>query len=276
MDLERQAKEMRKLIFKTAYKGKTGHIASALSIVEVLTALYFGDVMAYDSCNPEWTDRDKLIMSKGHASLAMYSTLAMAGYFPQEKLSGFCRPMSVFGGEPKYGDIPGIEATTGSLGHGLSFGVGIAMAHKLDNKQSRIYVILGDGECQEGSVWEAVMSAAHHGLQNLTVILDNNKLQAMGTLDEILSLEPFAGKWHEFGWDVAEADGHDMNAIREILLKDKQSKSERPRLIIANTIKGKGISFMEQVPIWHYRMPNEQELELVLEELELSKEELLI
>lgn len=275
MDLELQAKEMRKLIFKTAYKGKTGHLASALSIVEVLTALYFGDVLSYDSSCPEWKDRDKLIMSKGHGSLAIYSVLAMAGFFPCEDLSGFCQPGSVFGGEPKLGDIPGIEATTGSLGHGLSFAVGVAMAHKIDKIKSRIYVILGDGECQEGSVWEAVMSAAHHKLNNITVILDNNKLQAMGTLDEILSLEPFAGKWREFGWETAEVDGHDILKIKDELLKDKQSKSENPRLIIANTVKGKGISFMERIPIWHYRMPNAEELEQLLIDLELSKEELL-
>lgn len=274
MNLQLKAKEMRKLIFQTAYAGGTGHLASAFSIVEVLAVLYFGGVLKYNPKEPYWIERDKLIMSKGHASLALYSSLCMAGYFKREELKTFCHPGSVFGGEPKYPDIPGIEATTGSLGHGLSFGVGIAMAHKLDKRQSRIYVILGDGECQEGSVWEAVLSASHYKLDNLTVILDSNKLQAMGTLKEILSVDSFYEKFKSFKWEVSEVDGHNMEELKKILLLDKEKTIKAPRLIIANTIKGKGISFMEQVPIWHYRMPNKKELEIVLEELGLSKEEL--
>ncbi|MEG1946214.1 MAG: transketolase [Lachnospiraceae bacterium] len=275
MDLKLIAKEMRKLEFKTAYGGKSGHIASAMSITEVLTALYFGGILNYREIEPKWRERDRLIMSKGHGSLALYSALSMAGYFPKELLKTFCQEGSKLGGEPKYGDIPGVEATTGSLGHGLSLGCGMAMALKLDGLCSRIYVILGDGECQEGSVWEAAMSASHQKLNNLTVILDSNKLQAMGTLDDILSLTPLNEKWKSFGWEVQEIDGHNIEEICEVLKKDKESKGKKPRLIIANTIKGKGISFMENVPIWHYRMPNEEELELVLKELELSKEELL-
>lgn len=274
MNLELKAKEMRKLIFQTAYAGRTGHLASAFSVVEILIVLYFGDVLNYNPQQPNWIERDKLIMSKGHASLALYSALCMTGYFKKEELKTFCNPGSVFGGEPKYPDIPGIEATTGSLGHGLSFGVGIAMAHKLDNRKSRVYVILGDGECQEGSIWEAVLSASHYKLDNLTVILDYNKLQAMGTLEEILSVESFSEKFKSFHWEVSEVDGHNIEALREELLLDKKKLVKKPRIIIANTIKGKGISFMEQVAIWHYRMPNEKELEVALQELELSREEL--
>lgn len=275
MKLDLISKDMRKLIFKTAYSGHTGHIASAMSVVEILTSLYFGDILQYNPKNPLWMERDKLIMSKGHASLALYSTLAMAGYFPIEELKTFCHPFSKFGGEPKYGDIPGIEATTGSLGHGLSFAVGIALASKLDSIQNRIYVILGDGECQEGSVWEAAMSAAHYKLDNLTVILDYNKLQAMGEIEDILSLNPINKKWEYFGWEVLEIDGHNLEEIQEVLSMDRQRDIKKPRIIIAHTIKGKGISFMENVPIWHYRMPNEEELQIVLKDLELSKEELL-
>lgn len=272
--LEQRAKEIRKIIFKTAYKGKSGHIASAFSIVEVLTVLYFAEILNYDKENPFWENRDKVIMSKGHAVLALYSIFSMIGYIKGEELDTYCQIGSKIGGEPKLGDVPGIEATTGSLGHGLSFGVGIAMANKLDCKDARVYVILGDGECQEGSVWEAVISAGHHNLDNLTVILDNNKLQAMGELDEILTLSPMADKWNAFGWDVTETNGHDMEELYAVLKQDRIKSIKKPRIVIANTVKGKGISFMERVPIWHYRLPNEEELKTVMKELQISKEEL--
>ena len=269
--LEEIAKELRQDIMKTAYKGGSGHIASALSAVEIMTALYFGDVIRYDAQNPEWTDRDKVILSKGHASLLLYSILKRIGYITQEELDTFCKPGSVLGGEPKLGDIPGVEATTGSLGHGLSFAVGIAMANKLDRKDSRVYVILGDGECQEGSVWEAALSAAHNHLDNLTVILDCNGLQAMDDTEKIVSLTPFKEKWEAFGWDTIETDGHDVNGMQEVLKKDRSLITDKPHMIIANTIKGKGISFMENVPIWHYRMPNQEEMEIVKRDLDIEQ-----
>lgn len=268
------AKQIRKYIFKTAYFGRTGHLASAFSIVEVLSVLYFKDILKYDINDPHWEKRDKLIMSKGHASLALYSVLTMIGYLKEEELYTFCKPGSCLGGEPKLGDIPGIEATTGSLGHGLSFGLGIAMSNKLNNLDSKVYVILGDGECQEGSVWEAVMSAAHYKVDNLTVILDSNKLQAMGPLNEILEMESMKDKWSAFGWDVEEVDGHNLQEIHHVLERNLNKKVKKPRIIIANTIKGKGVSFMENVPIWHYRMPNSDELKIVMNELDLSEEEL--
>ena len=268
------AKQIRKYIFKAAYFGGTGHLASAFSIVEVLGVLYFKGILKYSVNDPSWEKRDKLIMSKGHASLAMYSVLTMIGYLKEEELYTFCKPGSHLGGEPKLGDIPGIEATTGSLGHGLSFGVGIAISNKLNNLDSKVYVILGDGECQEGSVWEAVMSAAHYKLDNLTVVLDSNKLQAMGTLNDILELEAMKDKWSAFGWDVEEIDGHNPQEIYDAFQKNLQKHVKKPRIIIANTIKGKGVSFMENVPIWHYRMPNSDELRIVIKELDLSEEEL--
>jgi len=268
------AKQIRKYIFKTAYFGGTGHLASAFSIVEVLSVLYFKDILKYSVDDPNWEKRDKLIMSKGHASLAMYSVLTMIGYLKEEELYTFCKPGSCLGGEPKLGDIPGIEATTGSLGHGLSFGVGIAISNKLNNLDGKVYVILGDGECQEGSVWEAVMSAAHYKLDNLIVILDSNKLQAMGNLNDILQLEAMRDKWSAFGWDVEEVDGHNSQEIYDAFQKNLQKKVKKPRIIIANTIKGKGVSFMENVPIWHYRMPNSDELKIVIKELDLSEKEL--
>lgn len=273
--LEQIAKEIRKEIMITAYHGKSGHLASALSAVEIMTALYFGDVLKYDASNPNWSERDKLIVSKGHASLVLYCILNRIGYLTKEALYTFCQPGSVLGGEPKYGDVSGVEATTGSLGHGLSFAVGIAIANQLDQKDSRVYVLLGDGECQEGSVWEAALSAAHHALDNLTVILDRNQLQAMGDTEDILGLESLKEKWQGFGWDVTSVDGHDLNALVQTLQADRSSKKKGPRIILANTIKGKGISFMEQVPIWHYRMPNESELALVKAELGITEKELL-
>ena len=273
--LKEIAKEIRKEIMITAYHGKSGHLASALSAVEIMTALYFGDVLKYDASNPNWSERDKLIVSKGHASLVLYCILNRIGYLTKEALYTFCQPGSVLGGEPKYGDVSGVEATTGSLGHGLSFAVGIAIANQLDQKDSRVYVLLGDGECQEGSVWEAALSAAHHALDNLTVILDRNQLQAMGDTEDILGLESLKEKWQGFGWDVTSVDGHDLNALVQTLQADRSSKKKGPRIILANTIKGKGISFMEQVPIWHYRMPNESELALVKAELGITEKELL-
>lgn len=274
MNLEERAAEIRKMIFKMAYRGGSGHLASAFSIVEILTVLYFGDVLNIRPQEPDWEQRDKVILSKGHASLALYSTLAMAGFFPANRLQTFCQPESEFGGEPRMGHVPGIEATTGSLGHGLSFGVGIAMAHKMNGETNRIYVILGDGECQEGSVWEAVISAAHHQLECLTVILDSNKLQAMGKLEDILAINRMAECWKDFGWKVENVDGHDIKQLKEVFAADRRTGDGKPHLIIANTIKGKGVSFMEQEPIWHYRMPNEQELERVLKDLNMSGDEL--
>lgn len=272
--LEDIAKEIRKDIMTAAYHGKSGHLASAFSAVEIMTALYFGDILRYDKNDPNWSNRDKLIVSKGHGSLVLYSVLKKIGYITQEELYTFCQPGSVLGGEPKYGDIPGVEATTGSLGHGLSFAVGVALANKLDQKKRRVYVLLGDGECQEGSVWEAALSAAHHKLDNLTVILDRNKLQAMGDTEDILKLESLKEKWEGFGWDVNEVDGHDIEQLIRVLQEDRDKKEEHPRLIIADTIKGKGVSFMEQVPIWHYRMPNEEEMEIVKKELGITEKEL--
>lgn len=272
--LEDIAKDLRKDIMLAAYRGNTGHLASAFSAVEIMTALYFGGILRYDPDDPAWEGRDKVVVSKGHASLLLYSVLKRVGYITQEQLDTYCQPGSLLGGEPKYKDIPGVEATTGSLGHGLSFAVGIAIASLLDNKENRVYVLLGDGECQEGSVWEAALSAAHNHLGNLTVILDRNQLQAMGDTEEILALTPLDDKWRSFGWKVVEADGHDIGQLIRVLKEDHDSVIEKPRIVIANTIKGKGVSFMEQVPIWHYRMPNAEEMKIVKRELGISEKEL--
>lgn len=269
--IEEVAKEIRKKIYQIAHHAGGGHMGASFSMADIISVLYFDDVLRYDAKNPEWEDRDKFILSKGHASYALYAVLAKAGYFSEEELRHVGKVGSKFGGHPKMNEIPGVEASTGALGHGLSFAIGIAYANKMDEKDSHVYVVMGDGECQEGSVWEGALSAPTLELDNLTVVVDYNKLQAMDNLETIVRMKPFADKWKAFGWNVLEIDGHNYDEIKRALLTRKKDK---PTLIVANTIKGKGVSFMENVPIWHYRMPNEQELAILMNELGLTNEDL--
>lgn len=263
------AAEIRRSTMKMAIKAGGSHIAPSFSAVEILTALYFGEVLRYDPQNPQKAERDRFILSKGHASAAFYAVLAKAGYFDEAVLDSYCQAGTILGGHPNMHAIPGVEASTGALGHGFPFAVGIALAGKMDRRDYRVFVLLGDGECQEGSVWEAALFAAHQRLGKLTAIIDYNKLQAMDRLENIVGLEPFAEKWRVFGWDVSEVDGHDPAALIDQLKVVKDSH-DSPRLIMAHTIKGKGVSFMENVPIWHFRLPNEQELAIVRRELNLE------
>lgn len=274
MDFKELSAELRKTIFKTAYNGNSGHLGGAFSCVEILISLYFSEILKYDKNNHLWEERDKVILSKGHGCLALYTVLNKIGYISDEELKTYCKPYSKVGGEPKYMELKGVEATTGSLGRGLSFAVGIAIANKLDKKDAKVYTILGDGECQEGSVWESIMSAGHRKLDNLTVILDYNKIQAMGKLDDILSIGDIRKTWEGFGFYVYEVDGHNTEEIIDTLQKNLQNNIEKPRLIIADTVKGKGVSIMENEPIWHYKLPNEGELDIFLTELGISKKEL--
>lgn len=269
--IEEAAKEIRKNIYKIAHFAGGGHMGAAFSMADIISVLYFGDVLRYDPHNPSWEDRDKFILSKGHACYALYAALAKAGYFSEKELWTVGKAGSRFGGHPKMDEIPGVEASTGALGHGLSFAIGIAYANKADGKDNHVYVVLGDGECQEGSVWEGALSASTLELDNLTVVVDYNKLQAMDHLENIVHMKPFADKWKAFGWNVSEIDGHNYAEIRAALL-DRQER--KPTLVMANTVKGKGVSFMENVPIWHYRMPNEQELPVLMRELGLAEEDL--
>lgn len=269
--MESVAREIRKKIYQISHFAGGGHMGAAFSVADIISVLYFDDVLKYDAQNPTWQDRDKFILSKGHAGYALYAVLAKAGYFPEEELRHVGKVGSKFGGHPKMDEIPGVEASTGALGHGLSFAIGVAYANKMDRKDSHVYVVLGDGECQEGSVWEGALSAPTLELDNLTVIIDHNKLQAMDDLETIVRMKPFADKWKAFGWNVIEIDGHNFKEIKEALLTREEKK---PTLVVANTIKGKGVSFMENVPIWHYRMPNEQELPILMEELGLTDEDL--
>ena len=271
MQIEERAAKIRRDIYKIAHLAGGGHLGAAFSIADIISVLYFDKVLRYDALNPDWEERDKFILSKGHASYALYAALAQAGYFSEEELWHVGQAGSKFGGHPKMHDISGVEASTGALGHGLSFAIGIAYANKVDKKKSHVYVALGDGECQEGSVWEGALSASTLALDNLTAIIDYNKLQAMDSLEKIVHMHPLVDKWKAFGWSIVEIDGHDYKQIKDALLF---RKSDKPVLVIANTVKGKGVSFMENVPIWHYRMPNEEELLVLMKELNLSKEDL--
>lgn len=271
MKIQEVALRIRQEVFKMACRANGGHIAPAYSMADIVAELYFDDILHYDSTNAEWQDRDYFVLSKGHGVLALYAALAMAGYFPMEELASFCKPGSRLGSLAKMGAVPGIEASTGSLGHGLSFAVGIALACKLDGGTNHIYVLVGDGECQEGSIWEAVMSAVHHKLDNLTLIVDYNGLQAMDSIETIMSVHGFSERLRSFGFSAEDIDGHDYGAIKSALERRIVGK---PHAIIAHTVKGKGISFMENVPIWHYRVPNEEEMEIAFKELHMTREDL--
>ncbi|MDR0823206.1 MAG: transketolase, partial [Endomicrobium sp.] len=256
----------------TAYCGGIGHIASAYSIVEILFVLYIKKILKYDAANPKWAQRDRLIVSKGHGSLALYTILSLAGFFKREELWTFCRQGTRLGGEPNPLEIPCVEAATGSLGHGLSIGIGMALAQKLDDINSKTYVIIGDGEQQEGNIWEAAISAANFKLDNLTVILDNNHIQKMGFVKDIISTDDWRSKWESFGWNVSEVNGHNIDELQQSFLA--KSQKDKPRIIIADTIKGKGLSIMENAPQWHYKVPNKKEMKQAMQELDISEMEL--
>jgi len=265
IDFKEKAKQLRKEIFMTICEGGGGHIPASLSIVEILMVLYY-KVLNINFKDPENSQRDRFILSKGHAGVALYAVLADKGFFDKKHLSTFGKKGTILGGHPDMHKVPGVEASTGALGHGFVFGMGMALAAKLDNKDFRVFTLLGDGECQEGSIWEAALFAPQHSLDNMTVIVDYNKFQALDKLSEIVGLEPLASKWRSFGWEVVEVDGHNLEQLEETF-KSLPFTSGKPNVVIAHTTKGKGISFMENVPIWHYRMPNEEEMKIAYQEL---------
>ena len=248
------------------HEAASGHPGGSLSAVELVTALYFGDFLRFDPKNTEWADRDRFILSKGHGVPVQYAALAEAGVFPVDELKTLRRIDSRMQGHPVLGATPGIEASTGSLGQGLSIGLGMALAARLDRKDYRVYVLLGDGECQEGQVWEAAMAAGHHKPDNLIAIIDYNKFQLDGAIEDIIGLEPFAAKWESMGWITREIDGHDIEAVCEAL---EWARSQRaPACVIAHTVKGKGVSFMEGENAYHGVAPSADELTRALGELE--------
>jgi transketolase len=263
--LREKARELRHHLLTMIHKAKSGHPGGSLSAADMVAALYY-HFMRVDPQKPQWPERDRFILSKGHACPVLYSVLAMRGYFPLKTLETLRELGSPLQGHPSMRACPGIDITTGSLGNGLSAGVGMALAGKLDRKNYRVYVMLGDGELDEGIVWEAVLCANKFKLNNLTALVDYNNLQLDGTVEEIMPLEPVAEKWRSFGWRVFEIDGHDMEAIFDVL-SEVQEMTDSPAVIIARTIKGKGVSFMENQVDWHGMAPDDQQLAKALQEV---------
>lgn len=265
--LEKIAKELRKSILNVIFNAGSGHPGGSLSATDILTAIYFGGILQYDSSNPSDLKRDRFILSKGHASALMYCVLARAGYFPEEKLQEYRKIGSelFLSGHP-HPKTPGVEIASGSLGQGLSVGHGIALGARVDRLDYNVYVVLGDGEIQEGQIWEAAMSAAKFNSNNLIAIIDNNKVAQDNLTKDLKNIEPLEEKWLSFGWDVHRIDGHSMNDIMTTL--SLPLHSNKPRVIIADTIKGKGVSFMEGNKGWHGVAPNEEDLKKALKELD--------
>lgn len=256
---------------ETVYRADSGHIGGSLSVIDILTILYF-DKMNILPKNPHWEDRDRLVLSKGHCTPALYSVLAKRGYFPESELENFRDIDSMLSGHAEM-HVPGVDMSTGSLGQGLSAAVGMALNGQLDKKDYRVYAIVGDGELEEGQIWEAAMCAAHYKLSNLVAIVDNNNLQIDGTIEEIMSPYPIDQKFAAFGWNVMTVDGHDFLALEEALAQS-QLVSDRPTAIIAKTVKGKGISFMENIVDWHGQTPDEDQYLMAKNELMAKLEEL--
>ena len=244
------AKAIRLHALDMTHKGGSSHIGSILSCADIVATLYAG-AMNVDPKDPKWSGRDRFILSKGHAGAAVYAALAETGFFPVETLSQHYQDGSILSGHISHKGIPGVELSTGSLGHGLPVATGMAYAGKLDDLPHRVFVLMSDGECDEGSNWEAILFAGHHKLSNLVAIVDYNKIQSLKPTEETLGLEPFAGKWSSFRWDVIEVDGHDVDAIGAAVAQDGQRT--RPLVVIAHTTKGKGVSFMENTVLGHYR-----------------------
>ena len=264
-ELNKIAKEVRRNILEQVYLAQSGHPGGALSCTDILTALYFNE-MNINPQEPKMEDRDRLVLSKGHASPALYSILAEKGYFDKEELKKFRKLGSRLQGHPDLNKLPGVDMSAGSLGQGLSAACGMALASKLNKKNNKIYCIVGDGELQEGQIWEAAMTAAHYKLDNLCLIVDNNNLQIDGKVSDVMSPYPIVEKLQSFGFAAFEIDGHNMKEIIEVLEKTKTIK-EKPTAIVAKTIKGKGISFMENNATWHGKAPSQEEYEKAISEL---------
>jgi transketolase len=248
------------------HEANASHIGTCFSSADILAVLY-GCILNVDPSKPSWPERDRFLLSKGHGAAAVYACLAARGFFPERLLDTYCADNTHLSGHLTHHHVPGVEVSSGSLGHGLSFGTGIALAAKKTGKSYRTFVLLSDGECDEGSIWEAALFAPHHHLDNLVAIVDYNKIQSFGTVKDVLDLEPFADKWRAFNWSVHEVDGHDHIAVHK-LLSSVPIEKNIPTVVIAHTVKGKGVSFMEDRLEWHYRSPNATQLEQALQELE--------
>ncbi len=264
-DLEKVARRLRRHIVTMIGKAGSGHPGGSLSAVEIATALFW-IIMRHKPSDPQWKDRDRFILSKGHAAPLLYSVLAECGYFPVSELTTLRQMDSRLQGHADRTATPGVEMSSGSLGQGLSFAVGVALAGRLNAQDYRVYALLSDGECDEGQTWEAAMAAAHFKLDNLTAIVDNNGLQLSGRNSDIMSLEPLNEKWAAFGWHVTDVDGHDLTQLLDALEKAKKVRGQ-PAVIIAHTVKGKGVSFMENNVDFHGKAPSAEQLEIALKEL---------
>lgn len=264
-ELQVLAKRIRREIVQMIGEAKSGHPGGSLSAVEILVTLFF-DVMRHDPSNPQWPDRDRCVLSKGHGCPALYAVLAEAGYTPVEQLNTLRKLGSIYQGHPDKRFLPVLEASTGSLGQGLSIGLGMALAARLDGRPTRVYVVLGDGEIQEGQIWEAAMFGAYHKVDNLVAIVDYNRMQLDGFIKDIMEVEPLIPKWKSFGWHVIELDGHDIAALQAAFAEAASVKGQ-PTVIVAHTVKGKGVSFMENNPKFHGVAPTKEEVQLALEEL---------
>ena len=266
--VQEMARRVRVNCVRMTNKANASHIGSSLSIADILAALYHG-VLRYDPLQPEAPERDKMVLSKGHGCAALYSVLAEAGYFPVEWLDTYYADGTRLPGHATHKHVPGVEVSTGSLGHGLPLSSGMALGAKRQGRDSRVFCVVSDGECDEGSTWEAALFAAHHKLDNLVVIVDYNKIQSFGRVEDVLNLDPLADKWRAFGWATRELDGHDIPAVCKAFTEVPFERG-RPSCVVAHTVKGKGISFMEDKLQWHYTAPKGEELERALAELGAS------
>lgn len=264
-ELQAISKQIRRHIIEMTGAAKSGHPGGSLSAVEILVTLFY-DVMRHDPANPKWPDRDRFLLSKGHAAPVLYSVLAETGYTPVDQLKTLRRLGSIYQGHPDVRFIPALEASTGSLGLGLSLAIGMGLAARLDNRPTRTYVVLGDGEIQEGQIWEAAMSAPFHKVDNIVAIVDYNGIQLDGFVKDIMPLEPITEKWQSFGWHVINVNGHDIPALQSAFAEAAATKG-KPTVLIAHTVKGKGVSFMENNPKFHGVAPTAAEVELALKEL---------
>ncbi len=260
------ARKLRADILKISFNGKTGHVGSALSIIDLLTVLY-GKILKVDPTQPKWPLRDRFLLSKGHAAAALYAVLCRRGFFSEEELFTFCKNGSRLAVHPEDTRLPGLEFASGSLGHGLAIANGLALAAKQTENPFRVFVLLSDAECNEGSIWEAALFSAQHRLDNLTVMVDYNKMQALGPTEKILRLDPFMDKWRSFGWGAAEVDGHNLQKLEQKFARLPLEK-DKPSAFIAHTVLGKGVSFMEGKLDWHYLTMNEGVYQQALQEVE--------
>jgi transketolase len=265
------ARRIRLHALRMTSSGGSSHIGSVLSMADIVAVLY-GGVLRVNPLDPAWPARDRFILSKGHAGAGVYAALAETGFFPVERLTTHYQDGSVLSGHVSHKGIPGVELSTGSLGHGLSVGAGMALGAKLDDRSNRVFVLLSDGECDEGSTWEAVLFAAHHRLANLRAVVDYNKIQSLKPVAETLALEPFADKWRSFGWNVVEVDGHDHGQLLDACA-EADRHADAPTCILAHTVKGKGVPFMEHSVLWHYRTARGAEFDAALAALDAESDE---